>query len=47
MYDARGRVVGTWRRSGTGALAVVVTEPFTALPEEVHGALAEVADRLP
>ena len=42
-----GRVVGTWRRVGTGARRTVSTEPFQPFPAEVADALPRVAANLP
>jgi hypothetical protein len=42
-----GRVVGTWRRTGTGARRRITAEPFTAFPDEVAAALPEAEAALP
>ncbi|MGY1661540.1 winged helix DNA-binding domain-containing protein [Geodermatophilus sp. SYSU D00705] len=42
-----GRVVGTWRWTGTGTRRRLVAEPFTTFPADVAGALPEVAAALP
>jgi hypothetical protein len=42
-----GRVVGTWRRTGSGARRTVTAEPFTTFSDEVSAALPEVAAALP
>jgi hypothetical protein len=39
-----GRVVGTWKRAGSGARRRLVAEPFTAFPPAVDAALAALAD---
>ncbi|MGY1823905.1 winged helix DNA-binding domain-containing protein [Geodermatophilus sp. SYSU D00079] len=44
---AGGRVVGTWRWTGTGARRRLDAEPFTAFPDDVAAALPEVAAALP
>jgi winged helix DNA-binding protein len=42
-----GRVVGTWKRSGTGARRAVTAEPFSAFPARVARAIQERAAALP
>jgi hypothetical protein len=42
-----GRVVGTWRWTGTGTRRRLDAEPFTAFPDDVAAALPEVAAALP
>jgi hypothetical protein len=42
-----GRVVGTWRRTGTGARRRVVAEPFTTFPDGVEAAIEQRAAALP
>jgi Winged helix DNA-binding domain len=42
-----GRVVGTWRWTGTGTRRRLDAEPFTAFPDGVAAALPEVAAALP
>jgi hypothetical protein len=42
-----GRVVGTWRRTGSGTRRTVTAEPFTAFDADVAAAIAEVAAGLP
>ncbi|MGY1631765.1 winged helix DNA-binding domain-containing protein [Geodermatophilus sp. SYSU D01186] len=44
---AGGRVVGTWRWTGTGPRRRLVAEPFTTFPADVARALPEVAAALP
>jgi hypothetical protein len=44
---AGGRVVGTWRWTGTGARRRLDAEPFTAFDDDVAAALPEVAAALP
>ncbi|MFW3172330.1 winged helix DNA-binding domain-containing protein [Geodermatophilus sp. CPCC 206100] len=42
-----GRVLGTWRWTGTGTRRRLDAEPFTAFPEDVSAALPEAAAALP
>jgi Winged helix DNA-binding domain len=42
-----GRVLGTWRWTGTGARRRLDAEPFTAFPDDVAAALPEAAAALP
>ena len=42
-----GRVVGTWRRTGSGARRTVTAEPFTTFSDEIAAAIPEVAAALP
>jgi hypothetical protein len=42
-----GQVVGTWRRTGTGARRRITAEPFTAFPDTVTRALDGLAAVLP
>ena len=35
-----GRIVGTWRYTGSGARRTVTAEPFTSFPDDVAAALA-------
>jgi Winged helix DNA-binding domain len=42
-----GRVVGTWRRTGSGSRRRLTAEPFTAFGPEVEQALDELAAALP
>jgi hypothetical protein len=42
-----GRVVGTWRRTGSGARRTVTAEPFTAFDDAVAAAIPEAATALP
>jgi hypothetical protein len=42
-----GRVLGTWRWTGTGARRRLDAEPFTAFPDGVAAALPEAAAALP
>src|SRR3954469_16492435 len=42
-----GRVVGTWRRVGSGARRRIETEPFTDFPDVVRDAITERAALLP
>ncbi|MGY1636200.1 winged helix DNA-binding domain-containing protein [Geodermatophilus sp. SYSU D00742] len=44
---AGGRVVGTWRWTGSGARRRLDAEPFTAFDDDVAAALPEVAAALP
>jgi len=44
---ADGRVVGTWRRTGSGSRRKLTAEPFTTFPEGVEPALEELAAALP
>ncbi|MGK5111866.1 MULTISPECIES: winged helix DNA-binding domain-containing protein [unclassified Geodermatophilus] len=44
---AGGRVVGTWRWTGTGARRRLDAAPFTAFPDAVAAALPQVAAALP
>lgn len=44
---ADGRVVGTWRRSGRGAVRDLQVTPFTELPEPLALAARQVYDTLP
>jgi hypothetical protein len=44
---ADGRVVGTWRRTGSGSRRAFTAEPFTAFPDGVEQALEELAAALP
>jgi hypothetical protein len=43
----RGRVVGTWRWSGSGARRTVAAEPFTTFDDDVAAAIPEAAAALP
>jgi hypothetical protein len=42
-----GRVIGTWRRTGSGSRRTVTAEPFTAFPDDVAAALPAAAAALP
>ena len=42
-----GRIVGTWGWTGRGARRTVTATPFTSLPDDVAGRIAEQAARLP
>ncbi|MBM7807808.1 hypothetical protein JOD57_003645 [Geodermatophilus bullaregiensis] len=42
-----GQVVGTWRRTGTGARRTVTAEPFTAFPAGVAERVPDLAAALP
>jgi winged helix DNA-binding protein len=44
---ADGRVVGTWRRTGSGGRRSLTAEPFTSFPEGVERAIEELAAALP
>jgi hypothetical protein len=44
---ADGRVVGTWRRTGSGARRTITAEPFTDFPEGIGAAIEEAAAALP
>jgi|SRR3954447_7791114 hypothetical protein len=41
-----GRVVGTWRRTGSGARRRITAEPFTEFPDGVAAAIEEAATAL-
>jgi len=43
---AGGRVVGTWRRTGSGASRAVQATPFTAFPKQAAAALPRAGARL-
>jgi hypothetical protein len=42
-----GRVVGTWRRTGSGTRREITAEPFTTFPARVARAVRDRAETLP
>jgi hypothetical protein len=42
-----GRIVGTWKYTGTGSRRTVTTTPFDAFPSEVHAGIEAAIRRLP
>jgi hypothetical protein len=42
-----GRIVGTWKWTGSGARRTVAATPFTTFPEAVDPALPRLAADLP
>jgi hypothetical protein len=44
---AGGRILGTWRRTGTGARRTIIAEPFTGFADDVAAAIERRAAALP